>query len=226
MVENNKKKFETSETINFISKITTGVTHEINNVFASIKELNGLMEDLISFSEETNFRYHDKCITTLSKVKDQINRGVDVTSRLNKFSHLTDKQFVNFNLIEVIEQLVFLSQRFGRTKNIQIKFEKNNNVISVYTTALIIQYVIFKCIIELIEFLPNESQISIFCNSYGDKCEVTFTNKNNNEIARLDSIIIKKLKEHIKPLRSYNLNLEVEEENLKLVLSFHDFKLD
>ena len=36
----------------FIGKITASITHEIKNVLASIKELTGLMEDLVSMSDD------------------------------------------------------------------------------------------------------------------------------------------------------------------------------
>jgi signal transduction histidine kinase len=107
--------------IAFFGKITAGITHELKNVLAIIRESSGLMGDIISISPEAIIKYQEKIQNSLVKIKDQIERGVDLTDRLNKFAHSTDETLSKIDLQETIGQLVTLAQRFARLKHIELK---------------------------------------------------------------------------------------------------------
>ena len=106
--------------IAFFGKINAGISHELKNVLAIIRESSGLMEDIMSISPEAVVSYQDKFRTSLGKIKDQIKRGVELTDRLNKFAHSTDKAITKIDLHKTIEQFVGLSQRFARLKNVTL----------------------------------------------------------------------------------------------------------
>ena len=105
----------------FLGKITAGITHEMKNVLAIIKESAGLMEDIMSISPEAIILYQEKFRNSMIKIKDQIQRGVELTDRLNKFAHSTDEAVAKIDLHETVEQLIALSQRFVRLKNVVLK---------------------------------------------------------------------------------------------------------
>jgi hypothetical protein len=100
----------------FFGKITAGITHEMKNVLAIIRESSGLMGDIISISPEAVIKYQEKIQTSLVRIKDQIERGVNLTDRLNRFAHSTDETIAKIDLQETIEQLITLAQRFARLK--------------------------------------------------------------------------------------------------------------
>lgn len=52
------KENENSEIV-FFGKITAGITHEMKNVLAIIKESSGLMEDLILLRPEDDFPHKE-----------------------------------------------------------------------------------------------------------------------------------------------------------------------
>ncbi len=64
--------------IKFIGKITAGVTHEVNNVLASIREISGLMTDILSITNETSFPRKEKFQTSLQKIQNQVQRGIKI----------------------------------------------------------------------------------------------------------------------------------------------------
>ena len=105
----------------FFGKITAGITHELKNVLAIIRESAGLMEDIMSISPEAIISYQEKFENSMEKIKDQIKRGVELTDRLNKFAHSTDEAIAKIDLHATIEQLVALSQRFVGLKNVVLK---------------------------------------------------------------------------------------------------------
>ena len=109
--------------IKFIGKITAGVTHEVNNVLASIREISGLMTDILSITDEKSFPRKEKFQTSLQKIQNQVQRGIKLTCQLNKFSHLSDTNKTDVDVNEIIEHLIFLTERFARIKNIALQIQ-------------------------------------------------------------------------------------------------------
>lgn len=132
--------------IAFFGKITAGISHELKNVLAIIRESSGLMEDIMSISPEAVLSYQDKFKISLGKIQDQINRGVELTDRLNKFAHSSDIAITKVDLHKIIDQIVGLSQRFARLKNV---------VLSTYSPEPSVKQVI-------IETLPVQLQMALF----------------------------------------------------------------
>lgn len=135
--------------IQFIGKITAGVTHEINNALASIKEISGLLEDLISLTSDESFPNIEKFINVLPKIQEQVKRGVTLTTRLNKFSHLTDKPKAEVELNEFLELLIFLTERFARIRNIELSFVASDKLIQVSTMPVLLQMAVYNCVAYL-----------------------------------------------------------------------------
>ena len=111
----------TDKEVAFFGKITAGITHELKNVLAIIRESSGLMGDIISISPEAVIKYQEKIQNSMVRIKDQIERGVGLTDRLNKFAHSTDETLSKIDLQETIEQLITLAQRFARLKHVVLK---------------------------------------------------------------------------------------------------------
>ena len=102
----------------FFGKITAGITHELKNVLAIIRESSGLMGDIISISPEAVVKHQEKIQNSIVRIKEQIERGVNITDRLNRFAHSTDEIIAKIDLQETIEQLITLAQRFARLKHV------------------------------------------------------------------------------------------------------------
>ena len=147
--------------IKFIGKITAGVTHEINNALASIKEISGLMEDIMSMSSDTSFPQHEKFIRNLNRIREQVQRGVKLTTSLNRFSHLSDENVTQVELNDLLEHLVFLNQRFARTKNAELNYQPADKPINFNTNPMQLQMAIYNCIAYLIKHSAEGGIITI-----------------------------------------------------------------
>ena len=163
--------------IKFIGKITAGVTHEINNVLASIQEISGLMTDILSITDEKSFPHKEKFQTSLGKIQNQVLRGVKLTSQLNKFSHLTDNNKTDIDLKELLEHLIFLTERFARIKNVTLQNQSINQTITINTDPLRLQMALFNCISYLLNQTVIGGEISISPEKKGNECLVSITYK-------------------------------------------------
>ena len=147
--------------IAFIGKITAGVTHEINNALASIKEISGLMEDLISMSSTDSFPHQEKFLKVLPKIKEQVQRSVKLTTQLNKFSHLADECTAEVELNDFIEHLVFLTQRFARLQNVDLEHLPTDKAVNFNTFPIQLQMAIYNCIAYFLNHAADGGKVII-----------------------------------------------------------------
>ncbi len=162
--------------IAFIGKITAGVTHEINNALASIKEISGLMEDLISMSSTDSFPHQEKFLKVLPKIREQVQRSVKLTTQLNKFSHLTDTRTAQVELNDFIEHLIFLTQRFARIKNVELQYKSTEQPINFNTCPIQLQMAIYNCIMYFLNHTADGGKINIqpFINEKQYSIQISF----------------------------------------------------
>ncbi|MDY6863136.1 MAG: hypothetical protein SV062_09120 [Thermodesulfobacteriota bacterium] len=159
----------------FFGKITAGITHEIKNVLAIIKESSGLMEDIISMSKDVSIPYQEKFQKTLSTIKDQVQRGVELTGKLNRFAHSPDESPSETELNEITDQLIILSARFARLKNIILRNYPSEERITIKTHPLKLQMVLFSCIENCLNVMPLGGEIHIYPQKKEGKIAVHFS---------------------------------------------------
>ena len=158
--------------IAFIGKITAGVTHEINNALASIKEISGLMEDLISMPSTDSFPHQEKFLKVLPKIREQVQRSVKLTTQLNKFSHLTDTPKVQVELNDFIEHLIFLTQRFARIKNVELQYQPVDQAVNFNTCPIQLQMAIYNCITYFLSHTADGGKVIIHSIINGEKYSI------------------------------------------------------
>ena len=158
--------------IAFIGKVTSGITHEVNNVLASIREISGLLEDILSVTTTDAFPRKEKFQISLEKIQNQVKRGVKLTSQLNKFSHLSDSDKTDVDLNGIIEHLIFLTERFARIKNITLQIQPSNKSLTINTNPLLLQMALFNCIAYLLNNMTNGGEISICPGKDGNKYSI------------------------------------------------------
>ncbi|MGB5893408.1 MAG: hypothetical protein WBG58_04460, partial [Ignavibacteriaceae bacterium] len=205
------------------------VTHEINNALASIKEISGLMEDLISMSSTDSFPHHEKFVKVIPQIRDQIQRCVKLTTQLNKFSHLTDEYTAQVELNDFIEHLVFLTQRFARIKRVELQYQSADQAVNFYTIPIQLQMAIYYCITYFLSHTDdggkifiqpfiNGEQYSIHIKFEGEVLDESklFNDLSSNEELLILQDVISSLEGSVEfdgSAQSINLNLKERQEN-------------
>jgi len=165
--------------IAFIGKITAGITHEINNALASIKEISGLMEDLISMSSTDSFPHQEKFIKVIPRIQEQVQRSVKLTTQLNKFSHLTDEHTTQVELNDFIKHLVFLTQRFARIKNVELQCQPADQAVNFNTIPIQLQMALYNCITYFLSHSTDGGKVTIhpYINGEQNSIQISFEGK-------------------------------------------------
>ncbi len=153
MIEHNEKE------VAFFGKITAGFTHEIKNILAIIKESSGLLEDILAVTEDEAFPHKDKFKKSLNRILNQIQRGDDITTHLNKFAHSPDHSPTRVDLNEMAEQVIFLAHRLARLKNVDLVASPHDASIMVKTHPVALQMALFLSIEIFLDSITSGGKI-------------------------------------------------------------------
>jgi signal transduction histidine kinase len=154
----------------FFGKITAGITHEIKNVLAIIQESSGLMEDILDITENGTFTHKDKFIKSLNRIYGQIQRGIDITSRLNRFAHSPDHCPASLDLNEITEQMVLLASCFARLKNVVLESSPSDPPLIIKSDPVSLEMALFESIEILLDVIGSGGKITLSPRKIQDKC--------------------------------------------------------
>jgi C4-dicarboxylate-specific signal transduction histidine kinase len=106
--------------LRFMAEITASVTHEMRNVLATIRESAGLVGDLVEMVPEGSFPKKERVQRALKSIDEQVERGVELAGKLNRFAHSIDERWAQVNLEEVVEEICLLLSRKARNRRVNL----------------------------------------------------------------------------------------------------------
>lgn len=162
----------------FLGRMTAAFTHEMKNVLAIIKESAGLMEDLLFLSQGAEFPQKDRFVRCLTAIQEQTKRGVEMSSRLNRLAHTPDQEVATVDLIEILEQVVFLSGRFARLKGVTLSLSPHEAALNVVVSPLKLQMAVFGCLECCWRNMTAGGNVALSATTKGREAVVTFCCQN------------------------------------------------
>lgn len=111
---------ETEKTLAFFGRMTANLTHEVKNVLAIIQESAGLMEDITAICPLAEEKYQERFNRSMATIKQQLHRGIDLTTQFNRFAHTPDRSSAELDLADTVGQFCLLTERFARLKHISL----------------------------------------------------------------------------------------------------------
>lgn len=146
----------------FFGRIAANLTHEVKNILAIIQESAGLMEDIIAISPLSSDQHQEKFNNAMESIKTQLHRGMDLTTRFNRFAHLPDREQAEVDLAEVVPQLCILAERFARLKHIALTADAPpGKGICVTTKPVWLYMTLFFSVESCLTVLPANSAIAV-----------------------------------------------------------------
>jgi len=168
----------------FMGEVTAGITHEMKNVLAIIKESVGLMQDLLSLNEDKILLNKPKLDKSLTRMYDQVQRGVDLVSSLNSFAHYADDDFIETDLNTLAKQAAFNGKRSARLKGIVLKPESTGDVLFTNADPMIFQMLVYECVKELFttELTSNEVVFRPHASHHINGLSIEFSIKDDSNV--------------------------------------------
>ncbi len=107
----------------FFGTVTAGLSHELNNIFATINELSGLLGDLAAGGQRGRAMDPQRLESISQRISLQVDRGQRQTKRLNRFAHSVDGQAGRTDLNAVAQEVLGLFGRVARLRKVEFGSE-------------------------------------------------------------------------------------------------------
>ncbi len=158
----------------FVGAITASVTHELNNVLGTIEQVSGLVEDLCFIPEVVEAGISDKLTSVAERINRQAERGTSLVKRLNTFAHLADRDAVDCNLNDVLENITSLMQRLAGLKKVQLTVSTPDFDLTFATRPFFVGQLIFQCIKRVLSVTDADNTVTVHLTSDEGMSEIRF----------------------------------------------------
>jgi hypothetical protein len=146
-------------------------------VLAIIKESAGLVEDLVQVYAARGSLDQEKVQRALERIELQVKRGADLLTTLNRLAHTLDQDLSTVELVQEVEQLVRLSQRFARQKDQQVEAEGGVEEHRLVVNALRLHMALHEALMCCLEELPHGSTVTVGVHEEGGNAVAEFRSK-------------------------------------------------
>ena len=109
------------ESLRFFGKISASVSHEIKNVFAVINEAAGLIEDFTIMADKGMPIDPERLKRAAKSIQGQVRRGDGIIKNINAFSHSTDEDAHEVDLVEILDLIMALGTRMADMKQMGLE---------------------------------------------------------------------------------------------------------
>lgn len=164
--------------IRFFGRVTASISHEINNVLATIYENAGLAEDLLSAAERGRPLDAGRLKDLASRVRTQVRRGRDIVENMNRFAHSVDEPTRSVDLSELLALSTSLARRTASMHEVALESEKAGEPVHVRTDPFLLQNLIWLCLDYMIEAGGPPNRIRLIPEARGDEACIRFLGMN------------------------------------------------
>ncbi len=209
-----------SESLTFLGKVMASVSHELNNVISIIDQTGGLLQDLVIGEEKGIPISIQRLSQAASSVRNQTKRGLDIIQRLNRFAHSTDLPITKFDVNEVMENIVALTQRLAGLKRARLEFKPYSTGLSVHSNPFLLQQIIFNLIIGVLASVEPDDRVEIAVNSVeaGSSISVGLSRR-----IELDHTVVEKIRKVVGGIQG-QLDYKQDETRSEFCLTVPDWR--
>jgi len=163
----------------FIGKLMAGLSHEFKNHLAIIKELTGLIEDLLLLEEPGQSLNCERYKKITSGINERIAQAAEMCRFLSGFSHRMDQPLSSFSVTEVVEEKIYLLRRFAQQKQVNLLFSSDEDLPPIYNDPSLLQFMVFCIVWPALELLEPGCQIILTVVRKEDSVEITVAFQGN-----------------------------------------------
>lgn len=154
-----------------LGRTVAGLTHEMKNVLATIRESGGLMSDLLAVTPPGQFPFQEKFVRAITNLERHLGRGVEISDRLNRLAHTMDHDPEAVSLAEAVGLAAFLMRRPARLCQIDLMVDGGKDrVLTTSPTRLVLA--ICACLEHLLPVVPAFGLIRISWDKDGGRVGV------------------------------------------------------
>ena len=155
-----------------IGKLMAGLSHEFKNHLAIIKELNGLIEDLLLLEEPGQSLDSERYKKIISGINGRIAEAAEMCRFLSGFSHRMDQPLSSISVTDVLQEKIYLLRRFAQQKKVDLISSFDEDLPAIFNDPSLLQFAIFCIIWPALELLQQGGRILITVVRKGQSVEI------------------------------------------------------
>lgn len=169
----------------FFGRLTASVTHELNNVLSTLDQAAGLLGDIAAGATPGAGIDPRRIETICERMGRQVQKGVEIVSRVNRFAHSLDDPGGEFDTDTVTENLVSLVRRFADLKKVGLAFMPSAQGARCSGDAFALQQALFICLQTLMDDSIEGEQLAVGVHCEEEE-EVVISLSSSARCAELD----------------------------------------
>ena len=155
-----------------IGKLMAGLSHEFKNHLAIIKELNGLIEDLLLLEEPGQSPDSERYKKITSGINGRITEAAEMCRFLSRFSHRMDQPLSSISVTDVLQVKIYLLRRFAQQKKVDLISSFDEDLPAIFNNPSLLQFAIFCIIWPALELMEHGDRIVITVAREGESVEI------------------------------------------------------
>ena len=157
----------------FIGKLMAGLSHEFKNHLAIIKELNGLIEDLLILEVPGQSVNSERFKKIIPGINERIAQAAEMCRVLSGFSHRMDQPLSSINVSDVLQEEIYLLRRFAQQKQVHIESLFDVDLPAIFNNPSLLQFAVFCVVWPALELLEKGGRVVITGTGKNQSVEIT-----------------------------------------------------
>jgi nitrogen-specific signal transduction histidine kinase len=156
----------------FIGKLMAGLSHEFKNHLAIIKELSGLLEDLLLLEESPQAAGRERYEKIFSGISERIAQAAEMCRFFSGFSHRMDQPLSSFSVTDVLQEKIYLIGRFARQKQVELIFSCDTGLPPIFNNPSLLQFAVFCIAWPALQGLEQGGRVIITARQEDESVEI------------------------------------------------------
>jgi len=161
--------FINSEGLLFSEKVNASISHELNNILATISETSGLLNDLTGMARQGQGLKLSQLERCNDSIAQEAQRGFSVVRQMNRFAHSVASPIKEIDIVEVVKLTINLYGFLKNSGNIQIR-ETDKDMTPVLTSPFLLQNLIYRLLTYIFEYTDQNGDTHIDVRSKDKDC--------------------------------------------------------
>jgi len=132
--------------LQFFSRISASISHELKNVLAIVNENAGLLEDFTLMADRGNPIDPARLKIMAAAVKRQVGRADEIIKNMNRFAHSIDQTTSTVDLEQMFELFIALTARFAAMQGVTVDLKLPAGPLTIATAPYYLMNLLWLCL--------------------------------------------------------------------------------
>lgn len=130
--------------LQFYSKISASLSHDIKNTLAIINENAGLLDDFTLMAHQGVPIDPERLKTLAAKIAKQVGRANKIATYMSRLAHSLDKPVAAVDLNETLQLLTALISRLSKMRNVAMGISESSHTVEVETSPFFLMTLLWR----------------------------------------------------------------------------------